>query len=50
MTNRERHDYLLDYAGGYGGKECKLFTEEPIKREKKEHQIAGQMRFEEAKP
>lgn len=40
------YEYLLDYASGYAGKECKLFTEEPIKRHRRKvKQIEGQVKF-----
>ena len=29
------YDHLLDFEGGYGGKKCKEFTTEPIKKRRR---------------
>lgn len=39
------YKYLLDYEG-YGGKECILFTDKPMKRKKKNREIEGQITFD----
>ena len=40
------YEYLLDYASGLGGKECRLFTDQPIRRKLRNRQIDGQIMFE----
>ena len=40
------YDNLLDFADGYAGKACRLFTDEPMKRQRREKQISGQITFE----
>lgn len=40
------YDDLLDYAGGYGGKRCKRFTDKPIERKRRNHIVKGQMEME----
>ena len=37
------YNSLLDYAEGYAGKICKLYTDVPIKRKRKEHNCQGQL-------
>jgi len=39
------YKYLLDYEG-YGGKECILFTDKPMKRKKKNRELEGQITFD----
>ena len=40
------YDDLLDYKGGYGGKLCKSFTDQPIRRMKRDRPIKGQLELE----
>lgn len=35
------YSYLLEYEH-YAGKKCKMFTDKPIERKRKEHKIEGQ--------
>jgi len=43
------YDDLLEYAGGYGGMECKHYTNVPIQRKKRDNPIDGQMDLLEVK-
>lgn len=40
------YDDLLDYSGGYAGKQCKHFTDKPIERKRRNHIVKGQMKME----
>lgn len=40
------YDELLDFKGGYGGKLCKHFTDQPISRKKRNRPINGQLELE----
>lgn len=41
--SRFPYSELLDYAGGYGGKECKRFTTDPPERKASNKPIDGQI-------
>lgn len=40
------YEYLLDYESGLAGKECRLFTNMPAERKRKNKQIQGQCTFD----
>lgn len=44
--SRFPYESLLDFAGGYAGKRCKAFTDEPIQRKRHNKPIAGQFTLE----
>lgn len=43
--SRFPYEYLLDFADGVGGKQCKLFTDVPIKRKKQDRPLEGQQKL-----
>lgn len=44
--NKFPYDDLLDYAGAYGGKQCKRFTDQPLTRKRRNRPCAGQLKLE----
>lgn len=44
-TSKFPYSDLLDFKDGVGGKLCKSFTTEPIKKKKKVHNCNGQLNF-----